>query len=405
MSNLDQLINEIRQGQGVATDVLGMGDGFLGRVQDTDLSGAYPANVADPSELLARLYGESFIGGYNTPEQDQALQLLQTAAQNSGNISSGMQDVIARRRSQADSAGTLDPQLLEVQSLLRNEYDNSRTLDPVIDEALGLRRDALAGLSAPELTALQETLTSDANRAYQGALRSGASAGAAAGRRTIDPTLMRDITNDLATKQLQANQETLLADVNVRNQALGDFENLGRYIDTTKFDRAQQTLGSYGDYTTLLDDLAFNRTQQTLGSLQDALLQSEDAAFQRGNTARLGYQGALEANVNANRADRQSRLFNFQEELARQRDFDLNKQLINMNNLASEVSARTGVAFGVPAFLEQKEARQSSDALALRGIELQKALIASQEAIAKAQAESGGGSTDEDLPDTDNPLE
>jgi hypothetical protein len=325
MALLDDLIAQIRQGQQLGANELGLGPGFLGRLQDPQLSGNFPGVIQDPAELLARFYGESFIGGQNTSQQDLSLDLLQQLAQSSGQVS---------------------PELQEIQNLLMQEFNNARNIDPALQEALGLRREALQGLSSPELTALQESLTRDANRAFTGGLRTGAGQASLGGRQGISPTMQRDLFDDLTRAQLGAAQDTLLADVDVRRQALGGFEDLARHIDTSKFDRAQQTLGNVGDFNTLIDQLMFNKALQSRGL----------------------FNQAVEQNVGANRADRENRLLSFRDELQRQQNYNLQRQLINMNNLASEISARTGVSMGIPAFLEQQRANRAAEALQKQAI-------------------------------------
>ena len=90
------------------------------------------------------------------------------------------------------------------------------------DELLGMRRDRLGGLDTAENMALKESLHRDIDRQRQGALRDvartpGLGAGASFAQR-------RAIGRDASDAGIGANRQLLLDNVNIRRQALGDFE-------------------------------------------------------------------------------------------------------------------------------------------------------------------------------------
>jgi len=90
------------------------------------------------------------------------------------------------------------------------------------DELVNLRRDKLGGLDAAENQALKESLFRDIDRQKTGALRDvartpGLGAGASFGQR-------RALSRDYGNQALQANRQLLLDNVNLKRQALTDFE-------------------------------------------------------------------------------------------------------------------------------------------------------------------------------------
>lgn len=90
------------------------------------------------------------------------------------------------------------------------------------DEVIGLRRGALGGLNAAENQALKESLFRDIDRGRAGAMRDiartpGLGSGASFAQR-------RALGRDYRNAADQANRQLLLDNINLKRQALGDFE-------------------------------------------------------------------------------------------------------------------------------------------------------------------------------------
>lgn len=140
----------------------------------------------------------------------------------------------------------LTPSVQEAQSF-RDDTANR------YDELVNLRRAKLGGLDAAENQGLKESLFRDIDRQRAGALRDvnrtqGLGAGGAFAQR-------RAVGRDYGDASLRANRDLLMQNIDIKRQALGDFENTvgGR----------QQALGSAGDRISALRGLQATARQST----------------------------------------------------------------------------------------------------------------------------------------------
>lgn len=364
--DIQRLREEVGIGKGIADD-LGLQPGGLGRVDETLPSFGADPNILNVGEMLARLRAESFSGGYNSPQQDEALGILGDLARTSGNRTAETAEVIDRRRQNLDTAGETPEDLANIQRLYEDEYNRSRDIDSDTQLALDRSRAGLGGLTSEENQALLETLTTDARRGFSGAQRAIAGSGLSSGA-GANPALLRSLVDDYTKQQFGARNDILVRNADVQDRRLGAFSDLSRAVDSDRFARAQTTLGNYGDYSTGLNDLVYKRGLEALGLFEQSVAGAETDEFNRAFASGQAYNAGTEANVQNNRADRMARLQNYQDELFRTRQDNFQRVTTNINTNAAELSARTGVALGVPAYLEGVRSSREANELAKKQI-------------------------------------
>ena len=380
-ANLQRLIDEIRAGQGIAENPLGLGGEFLGRVPES------PTGTQDLLDVLRRNMTGA---GKQTQAEETGMRLLERLTNQ--NMSPESRALLERELNFSNTAGQVSPTLANIQALLRSEYDRSREVSPEAQDVLARRQAALPGLTSPENTALWESMTRDLNKEFGGGVR--AISGAQAARGQQGPTTTnayRSLINDFSTQKSNAAQDLLVKNVDIKNRALSDLEGLVNYLDQAKFGRAQQTLGSYGDFSRYLDDEMFNRELNAMNLYGTNLQNMEQNLFNRQLGSATAFTGAAQQRAQNRQQNILNQTQNYQNELFRYNSDNLNRRLINMNNLAQEISARTGVSLGVPQYLEAQRTNAQM-------IDLQKAQI---EALAAAGEEEGSGFPDPDFGGTD----
>ena len=380
------------------------GPGSMGRVNE-DL---HPEEV----EIYNRLKGESFLGGNQTSADttnalnqlrqasefanpnnaltQQALGDLKSASQFASMDSGGVQTGLQRADNLVQQAQTMDPRLGNILDARRNEYNNARTLDPNMQNLLSLREQGLQGLNSAEMMAAREQGQSELNRAMATSNRALAQSGLANGGPRGNARGITALPNAAQFAQAQGDLERklILDNYNAKQQGLNSYGGLVQDIDNNNFNRAQATLGAYSQDASTFNQnqinnqlnannaynqayLGYNQNaQQAAGNLQSGVNSASQMATQAGQA-----YGSLANNVNQfNIQDRASRLNNFVNYQGNLRTDLYNRNLENLNRIATEKAGMASSIFSGGAFASSQIGQQQSFDLAKENLDLQKSI-------------------------------
>ena len=312
IKDLDKMIEA---GKGQVDNILGK-DFSLGRVDEGPSSDQTAAIEAAGKDYLN--------AGINTSGQNTALQHLADLAATAGTRSADSTDLLNRSRSLADTASTLPAD---------------------VQFALEKMKAGLGGLNSEENTALYESLLGDTNRAFQGAQRDIAGSGAAAG--VSNPSLLRAAADDYMRSKLEGAQKVLVANADIQDSRLKTYGDYASSTNTNAFVRSKDALDLYGKNLTGIETNEFN---QKLASGQ-------------------AFNSATEANVNNNRADQISRLGLWGGLVDKGRADNLARVTTNMNSLAGEIAAKTGIVLGIPQYIMGDRASSEANRIAEKAVD------------------------------------
>lgn len=221
-----------------------------------------------------------------TPEEQNALNLVKDFAGTAGNQSQQAADLIAKQQ------GILD---------------NAQQLSPLELEALGISREALQGLSAPQLEALRSQARANITGTYQSNARQLAKAQANNQVFGASATAQNRLNNqDRVRETRNLERDLLIKDIDIKQQARNDFTNL---VTQTENARAGRTNAASGQLSnTITTDEATRKTAQnnanqnyaaTSTSLGDRLRQLQEFNLGQSAAEKAGQVGSIFGGIGA----------------------------------------------------------------------------------------------------------
>lgn len=305
----------IDAGKGQVDNILGK-DFTLGRVDE---------ELSPEQKSIIEAAGRDYLGaGINNTGQSTALSHLADLAATAGTRSADTADLLDRSKNLVNTAGTLPA-----------------------DVALALEKmkSGLGGLTSEENTALYESLMGEVNRSFQGAQRDIAASGAASG--VANPSLLRTAADDYLRGKIEGAQKVLVANADIQDRRLGAFGDYADSVNQNAFTRSRDALDLYGKNLTGIETNEFN---QKLASGQ-------------------AYNSATEANVVNNRNDQISRLGLWGSLVDKGRADNLARVTTNMNSLAGEIAAKTGIVLGIPQYIMGDRASSEANRIAEKAVD------------------------------------
>lgn len=338
----NNFVNQLISGDVLARNTVP--SGFYGRVSDS--------NAPEMQELLDRYASASMGAPAHGNASNRALVGLSNLATNSGRSPEEQRylDNLSRSASLGMEAVGQLPQLLRAQGEL---LSSAGQIDPLVQDVVNRRQAGLSGLNSAENTAMREQLLADTSRGFNSAIgraadvlgANGVSGGAAQAR-------MDSLARDYLGSVQDFNQKQMLANVDVQNQRLADYDNLARYVSDSGFAKRLNAL-----------EPVYNSVFASQGLLNDygsAVGAQNQAEFQRGTLANQNLLGGVQSYNSFNTNDLNNRLNNYANFLnANQTDL-LNRQTFNLNQLSREQADRRAIQFGTPSYLNTQRANNLS---------------------------------------------